>query len=422
MPSKARPRRVVMPIRSTHWNTSAVPDQFSDQSRTFEWLEYVYYGPNYPHWRDRLAQGLQTTTSMSAFKRNLKYPVGGYLNVGYLSPIHGASVSFGALAARATMGLIPTEGVQDFNLELKEQAIGQATSNFIKSYREAVTQWQAGTFIGELKETVRFLVSPLKTLERRTIDLGKGLKKLKYKLANAQRREEAWLRAGTDSYLAYKFGVKPLLQDIHDAHKALISVQEHIDKNVIPLIGSGKVVSSYGPIERTVLDCFNSASCYVDEAATNKFTCLYKGGYKPSTASGELPFWDSLGLSPDQWAPTIWEIIPSSFIWDYFVNAQAVIDAVSFQMVSLRWISRTIRQTHTRTFSGQRNGPIVAPYKTAYGGALIDESILCQREALSELPVPPIRFKLPGLTQSLNLAALANGLEGLKAPPGHVYK
>ena len=95
-----------------------------------------------------------------------------------------------------------------------------------------------------------------------------------------------------------------------------------------------------------------------------------------------------------------------------------MIDSVSFLLVDVSWMSQTLRQTFERKVSAQRGGNYypTQPWVTGYGGRVVDVSIKVERTKAANDYIPSLQFHLASLGQSLNLAALANGLEGLKNP------
>ena len=278
---------------------------------------------------------------------------------------------------------------------------------------------QSGQFLGELAETVKFLVSPLKSLERLTIDTGKGLRNLQKKIQHAKDRESRYMRAATDSYLAYRFGAMPMLNDIQTAYQAVQHTYKQATRH-IKLVGTGVAESSSITRDYRPSNCHNSGgySTFVDISDKTTFVCSIKGAFTPDGPGGTVSPWDAFGLTPDNWAPTLYECWPSSFILDYFVNAGQVIDSVSFLLVDVSWMSQTLRQTFERKVSAQRGGNYypTQPWVTGYGGRVVDVSIKVERTKAANDYIPSLQFHLASLGQSLNLAALANGLEGLKNP------
>lgn len=419
MEKRTKERRTHGVFRTTYNSAGSIIAPTGDVNRTLTWENYVTTGPNYRNWKERIKNGMQATTSLDAFRRTLYVSPSGYYNACYTSSTAGGRIITGTCAI-LDASFVSSVGVNAFDAALKAKAINQGRQNFTKSYRRAATQWQSGTFVGELAETVRFLKSPLKSLEKRTIDLGKGLKQLQQKLAYAKKRESRYLRVATDSWLAYQYGAKPLVNDIHDAHQALKKLQEKQEFQIVPLIGTGEAgkTSTVTAIGNAMPNGVTASHC-TDIFRSWLLTARYKGAFK-SGANGHSREWDSLGLAPDNWAPTAWEIIPWSFVADYFSNAGAVIDTASFQLVSLRWMSESLRQQYTNRVGNQYINKLAAvaqrDFHAGYGGGVVDTSTVVQRRVATNDYIPSLSFHLPGQKQGLNLAALANSIESLKMP------
>lgn len=391
------------------------------KSPVFEVKAWRETGPNYPDWKERIAEGRDATTLMNAGRRTLKVT-----NTGHCRNQLGG----GAIACHEVWGPrhlidlpdIPYGTVSTFNSSLLNKARDRAYTNLIKSYRNALSQWQSGVFLGELPELIRFLKSPAKSLARLTQESWVSLARDLRRLGRGQidSRSSAALRAATDSWLAYQFAAKPLVNDIEAADKALRAWAEKKNGNV-RIRGDGKE-SSRSHTTKAAPGfqsdngfTYGGCSSYVKVDKRTDVTVRFLGSYKlqkPGTLPAAL---DQLGLAPDGWGPTIWELIPWSFVLDYFANIGEVIDAFSFMLVDLEWLMETDRQTidckvTDQSFKNREDG-ITPPNPTlnfSSGGGIRDKHFLVHRESIDNDHVPSFRLKVPNLGQALNLAALAN--------------
>jgi hypothetical protein len=61
-----------------------------------------------------------------------------------------------------------------------------------------------------------------------------------------------------------------------------------------------------------------------------------------------------LGFRWEDFIPTVWELIPYSFLVDYFTNIGDVLSAWSHQDFGQRWACKTVITTVDRQVAGQR--------------------------------------------------------------------
>lgn len=117
------------------------------------------------------------------------------------------------------------------------------------------------------------------------------------------------------------------------------------------------------------------------------------------------------GFDPSNWLPSLWEIIPYSFVADYFLNIQHVISAYSFNRTLIQWVSRTKRhilstetvnahQIHSKEELGLAAATVVPGFMNHW-------QVTVDRRALDTIGIPTLEFTIPGTsTKWLNLAAL----------------
>jgi hypothetical protein len=113
-----------------------------------------------------------------------------------------------------------------------------------------------------------------------------------------------------------------------------------------------------------------------------------------------------IGFDLSSWAPTLWELIPYSFLIDYFTNVGDVIRGWSHLGVRLAWCNRTSRKTFTKT---AWSGPKQSHPADAFAPArFVCTKVRVSRESYSGTTVPKLTLEVPGLgsLKWLNIAAL----------------
>jgi hypothetical protein len=384
-------------------------DSFTD----VKWNNERISGELSVYWKDLIKSGSDATTSLQGFKRKLRVkPV-------TVRAIYGDTVvdrvGYWTTNGNSYLALQPP-----FPDNLAQEALIMAESNFIKQVKSARHVWAAGEPLGDIAQAVRLLTRPLKSLESLTIDTGRKLTDVAKKIRGADMASRR-LRACTDTWLAYVFGAKPLVQDVKDAAKEI----DHITHGVAPsgiirLIATGHA-EQQNQIPAVQNFTFNVGSLSYDPPAvrdiytTESVTTRILGGYRGASRGADLSFFDSAGLAPSDWVPTLYQLFPWSFVLDYFTNAGSALEGLCMGEVDFGWLQQTDRYIYTLASSPIRPRAGDEPtFQSCFGGGFLDEQTTVTRHHRSNTFEPGFRFHLPSTYQTLNLAALANSLENAR--------
>lgn len=79
-----------------------------------------------------------------------------------------------------------------------------------------------------------------------------------------------------------------------------------------------------------------------------------RGAWKNSSPSGQMPLPELFGAGVADIVPTAWELIPWSFMVDYFSNIGVVLDAWSMRFVNFAWLNLTVRNSRVVQAGGLR--------------------------------------------------------------------
>jgi hypothetical protein len=388
--------------------TDGVQTYATSNSRTETWMD-SRSGTSLPNWRYIIKSGGNATTGFSAYE-TVKNRVPVSLSAHITGPKSGApSTDKYFWSFTDDQGMYTTIDPNGISLS---KADTSAREQFIQSYRSRRTSFQSGVFLGELNQVVSMIRRPASSL-RREVDRARAAAK---KRQRGLRGKQA-IKAVSDSWLEFAFGVKPLVKDVQDAlslanacpmrYVEPINVFTSIDHKNEPQRFSGTPAPGIG--YPTVIYTFGK---------TSTAFIRYKGAacaerYPPP------PFSEQFGLSWSNVLPTVWELIPYSFLIDYFSNIGRVIEGISTGIIKLSWGCRSAVKTSTVTMSAAPDNTHMANalgslYKwsaSVDGGGRVSTRKVVERNSVSEVEfgLSDTQFKVPAARSLkwLNIAALA---------------
>jgi hypothetical protein len=370
-----------------------------DVVNTTNWTD-IHSGSSNPGWKRQISLGQNASTPYTVDTQKFNN-----LSIDAFATLTRQDGSRISIEHR-TSGLLgpeaydPADGGNDF-------ADTTARQQFVKHYRSRRTQFQSGVFLGELRETVEMIRNPAKALRNRLDSYYGDVKK---RLRKSKDRK----RTIRDTWLEYNFGWAPLVNDVADAVKLATADPFRVFEKIT---GKG---SSRNRCEVEPGDEGYSALRYnfnvkrqIEEQVS------YKGAIRAENSPPSFP--EQLGLSWSNVLPTAWELIPYSFLVDYFTNVGDIIDGISTGTISLAWGCRTQRLTSTTEIGGVRlNDEFLQSFTTytgwtasgaASGGGLCSTRFRLYRQPIDSVSVGigDFRFELPGTRSKkwLNIAALA---------------
>jgi hypothetical protein len=301
------------------------------------------------------------------------------------------------------------------------EAENEAQGKFHKKVNEAFVSLQGGVILGELRETILLVKKRGKSIIKLTGALHGDMKKLiskgggqsvflreLEKLKHASKKDLAKLHRNlADLWLEYAFAVKPLGNDINDA----MSYAIHNSKatKTVRAVSTVTVNSSRSAVN---LGASGAQIAFI-RVREDKVQHLYYGSVSIEGVVGEE--WKRLGLHPRNFVPTIYELIPWSFLIDYFSNLNEVIAGISNIGLKLNWVCHTQRNISECRYIAPRAKPY-APGVYSNAVTVIDRfeprpvrffKTSVDRELPSGVPVPGLEISLPdSVTQYVNIYAL----------------
>lgn len=442
-----------MPIRIDHnikkWETfnrvqqQGLPVQESSSGGSHDFVGTVTTGANLPDWKQRLRLHLDATTHLDAIGYDPKIDLStGHSRIDRTRKIHieGADEHYYEVnypwSYSETQDLfmgIPSavfpSGI--YNAQADAEALGR----FINKARSAQTQFEGGVFMGQLKQTVNQIISPAKALRQGISSYLTALSKKRQNLKrfsstpNVQRlydrrqnkrinkrlKDDLKQRVITDTWLEYVYGWRPLINDISGAILNLTKQPSISDTTHVT--GKSEIEGEMARVPNSYLS--EGTEVRYNLVTTEKCSVKYSGAvWIHSDSNPDLLYGNEtlrgVGLTIDNFLPTVWELIPYSFLVDYFTNIGDIISAASFPEGRFAWKIRGYKvhvviesqdvQTIPTVFSNDVYNILLsctpARVKLSYG--------YLGRDTYSGSLVPSFRIKVPDVTSLrwLNVAAL----------------
>lgn len=308
-----------------------------------------------------------------------------------------------------------------------------------KFYEKAAASFDAGTFAGELKSTLRMLRSPAVALRKATdVYLSKAHRLRSSVIAEARLEKQRLLRPGTsvllgnraarireaerlalksarkryrtllpELYLEAVFGWQPLINDIENLFDHLS------DLLAKPGIEHFRVqVTEKSEVPKQLLDTTGNqywrSEYYRTEHRTTQVQ--YKGAIY-SEKHHDLDFNSRWNLRPGDLVVAGWNLLPHSFLVDYFVNIGDILQAmVLYQRIRYVYVSKTIRQSN-RVYLESRNFGSNIDFRVTGNtpGVGSIEVRKTTRSKVSAVPIPALTLTVAQNTKRLlNIGALTH--------------
>lgn len=380
----------------------------------FAWTD-TRVGSDNPRWRDQVRNGVQAGTSLSGSKVRV-----------YSWGITTSYVDYTVTLAGCKKPRMPRLTIfrghffkpdgPDFtipSLPVPTALRAKALAGFYQRARKTQRQFQSGVFLGELRETLRMLRNPLSALRSGVDRYERELKR-----ATRHQTDSRKLARASGLWLEYQYGWKPLWSDVNELldvaldpiiHRESVRIRYQTSSET-SLLSSDRV--SDGGIGMQLATLRNKI-----QVTSNQ--CRIIGVVRSGPFALRVPGVVRYGLSPSDFIPTLYELMPWSFLIDYFTSLGDVIDSLAFQSCNSGWAVETQRAVKRSLYGGVLDeqyvrGNVFVPVATFKDvkfwhvpSPLAIVSTRITRTPHDSLPVVPLTFRLPGSsTKYLNIGAL----------------
>lgn len=223
--------------------------------------------------------------------------------------------------------VLPLPGVPSYSPEANELALG----DFFKNAAGKLSPLKGGVVLGEIRETLKMLKRPASAL-RDGFTRYNNVVRHRISRVRGPRREKLRIVKDiiTGTYLEFTFGWKPLLGDIEDAAKAYRALMKKSE--VVHVQGLGMAKHALPGEQLHIVNHVGNFIDFVEDTKCVRSTNvkyvgavdLKKSGYQDEASAEVIRL---SGFNLNEFLPTLWELLPHSFIVDYFSNIGDILNS-----------------------------------------------------------------------------------------------
>lgn len=307
----------------------------------------------------------------------------------------------------ATIGTVsPGSGA---SASVISEVISRCYSDFLSKAKSAQSSFESGQDLAEWHQSVNLILHPMTGLRKHILSYLSSVKKLKFKYKKAANLK----KAVADAYLEFNFGWRPLAFDISDGIAGL-------SKERMPSVTISSKATKHHTVATSLVNRSGSFPSYKVHTKIDSYYSVRLKGVVHTYRNGKPPsLLQEFQLLPEDFAPTAWDLIPYSFVVDYFVNIGDIIRAYSFPSSSIAWVNQSTHNDCMVTKSYSPTESSVLPPATwtsssefSSTGNLVALYSLWQRSQPSPSSlIPPLVIQLPliGSKPWVNIGALLTG-------------
>lgn len=391
-----------------HWSNQGQYNSSGSAINQSQSTTNVRTGQRNVGWRQAIKAGSQAGSPFSATYWNYEIDYATFAVRGY----HTSSSS--TRMDKSGSFVIGNQTVSD--LALPDNPSVRALTRAHEKLRAQRSHWNALLFAGELRESVAMVRNPAQGLVRFFTEYAGTAKRLRNNLLNRKYSRKRIQQALAELWLEASFGWRPLISDVKDGAEAVARVvhgnADRRERVVASAYAEACVVDPWftPSLGSTVPYCNFSPSPRFAAVRTKKTVSKvrYVIGLRhslvgPSTDLSSAT--DILGVTLENFVPTIYNLLPYSFLLDYFSNVGDIIEANFTDQSNVAWISITsITESSvelTLTFdekltrSAWTGASYVCQSATGSTGRYLVTRKVMSRTTPTSLSVPPLTLTSP---------------------------
>lgn len=405
------------------------PEGVTSQAFTYT-SDNTRSGSRNPSWRTRIRGGYFVASAYTVDRVDVREQQPSHWKVKYTKTEFGTGKKFpcqtqswgmhSAASALVIPGAVFTNGERT---KSKDDAYNRLLAKIRSSHSDA----NGLLIIGELRDTLRMLRNPARGLhDAFAIFLSSAKRE-----AALARTARAFAKAYSALYLEWAFGWKPLMADVEDLSRAIVNHLTAPPKRT-------RLSSSSDAVESVDVTTNYYTTGYADtmaaltvrssrELSTRATAYLRESLHGDEAAPRSLA--ELSGFTLENFVPTLYELIPFSFLFDYISTLGDVIEGSFTAQSEVQGVVTTVRQKlsnrHTvsrpssraqATMSSQLPGAGEFVESCPPASVTIDRSIL-ERTVTATVPVPSLSFTLPSMKQAQNTLMLISAFASQVRPP-----
>lgn len=382
--------------------------------------KYVRSGADKPNYKSLISQGSDATNDLLVTNQTVHYKPG-KLTALWVDSRYRPDRTGKMISTTIFDNWSPASHEETPGALFESSVANRALIGIIKKIRKHETSDFSGpTFAGELRETIAMIRSPLKSLRTKTglfTDL--HMRILRDKQAKGKKfKPDPWRKVLSDTYLEWTFGAQPLISDIGAIADLYLEMKTQGFSNGLKRLSyrfsdETSTVGSPGYVPGWAGTGLTVPTAQVTHARSSwqyvvwiDQSLIFNDG-----AVGFLS--DAAKFDLSEIVPTAWELLPWSFLIDYFTNIGDVLGCTFDYNRNVAFAKLTRFNTVTRYHvpGVPRSAEPTIYYPTEFiPWEYTSQYTRVQRSKVSRLGFPQLDVSLPSVGQATNIVALISSL------------